>query len=113
MEQNLPDIVRDSKLEVKIFADHIVQIDYVSNPITGQRRSRVEQRWQLMEELGKGSYGAVWLAKCTSGPASGQIRAVKELSKGGAKLSPVDYCRELEAITKFSQERVRHAKYIN
>lgn len=59
MEQNLPDIVRDSKLEVKVFADHIVQTDYVSNPVMGQRRARVEQKWQLTEELGKGSYGAV------------------------------------------------------
>ncbi len=61
------------------------------------------KRWQVTEELGKGSFGIVRLEKCTSGPATGQVRAVKELVKRAAV---ANYYRELEAIAKFSQYKV-------
>ena len=45
-------------------------------------------------------------SQCLSGPNSGQLRAVKELRKDASHESVLDYRRELEAIAKFSQERV-------
>jgi hypothetical protein len=105
MEQSLPDLVRDSKLETQIFTDHTVQTVYVSDPTTGQRCVPIEQRWHVAEQLGSGSFGVVYLEKCVSGPALGQVRAVKQLRKGGSNAS--NYARELEAIAKFSHEKVR------
>lgn len=66
----------------------------------------MESKWQRTKELGRGSFGVVWLEKCTSGPDLGQVWAVKELRKGTRTVSPVSYARELEAIAKFSLERV-------
>ncbi len=84
-----------------MFPDHTVQIVRVSDPKTGRRPTRVEQKWEVTKELGWGSFGVVNLQTCTSGPASGQLRAVKQIRKG-----PANYDRELEAIAKFSQEKV-------
>lgn len=109
MDDNLSDLVRDSKLESVVFGDHTIHTKYISNPAAGQRRVRVEEIWQRTKELGRGSYGVVWLEKCTSGPDSGKVRAVKELMKGTATMPSAGYARELEAIVKFSQERVRQS----
>ncbi|KAK3336380.1 hypothetical protein B0T19DRAFT_37132 [Cercophora scortea] len=109
MESSLPDLVRDTKLETIRAADHVVHIIYVSNVSIGQRRARVEERWETGKFLGRGSFGCVLLQKCTSGPNSGQVRAVKEIYKGtpSSFQATTCYTRELEAIAKFSQERYR------
>ncbi len=88
MEKALPDLVRDSQLETTVSSDHTLQIVYVSNPATGQRRMRTEERWQRTRALGRGSFGEVWLESCASGPSSGQVRAVKQIWKETANLSP-------------------------
>src|SRR5690242_11884834 len=105
-----PDLVRDTKLEVAVFADHTVHICYVPDPEMRRRRARVEERWERHgnKPLGRGAFGTVWLERCAAGPAAGQIRAVKRISKQGQpRMSTINYARELEAIAKFSQERVR------
>ncbi len=104
MAPNLPDLVVDSEFEVECFKDYSIQIRLVSNPETGQRRIRERERWQRLKELGRGSFGVVWLEECTEGPSTGDVRAVKEIRKGTATAS--NYSRELEAIAKFSQKRV-------
>lgn len=106
MDDVLPDLVLDSKLECTVLGDHTIHTKYISNPATGLRRARVESKWQRTKELGRGSLGVVWLEKCTSGPNLGQVYAVKELRKGTRTVPPASYARELEAIAKFSQERV-------
>jgi hypothetical protein len=106
MSAALSDLVLDSKLQAEVFDDHTLQTNYISNPSIGERRVRVEEKWQRTKRLGSGSYGVVWLEKCLSGPNPGQLRAVKELSKNASHGSTLDYRRELEAIAKFSQERV-------
>jgi hypothetical protein len=105
MASSLPDLITDSKLEVESFKDYSIQTRLVSNPATGQRRTRQQERWQRIKELGRGSFGTVWLEECTAGPSSGEVRAVKELCKNPTSVS-TNYYRELEAIAKFSQERV-------
>jgi hypothetical protein len=99
----LSDLVLDSRLEVAIFADHTVQTEYRSARLD----DKVEETWTRTKELGSGSYGVVWLEKCMSGPNSGDLRAVKQIRKSEAGLSHNNYHRELEAIAKFSQRRVR------
>jgi hypothetical protein len=106
MSAPLSDLVLDSKLQAEAFDDHTLQTNYISNPSTRERRVRVEEKWQRTKKLGSGSHGVVWLEKCLSGPNSGQLRAVKELRKDASHESTLDYRRELEAIAKFSQERV-------
>jgi hypothetical protein len=100
MAPNISDLISDSKLEVESFDNYSFQTRLISNPATGQRRTRKQERWQRIKELGKGSFGIVWLEKCTAGPSWGELRAVKALSKS------VNYYRELEAIAKFSHEKV-------
>ncbi len=104
MAPSISDLIVDSELEVECFKDYSIQITFVSNPATGQRRIRERERWQRSKERGSGSFGVVWLEKCTEGPSTGDIRAVKEIRKGTATVS--NYSRELEAIAKFSQKRV-------
>ena len=105
------DLVRDSKLECTISSNSTVHVKHVSDPATGLRRVRTEELWQRTKQLGQGGFGIVWLEKCTSGPNNGKARAVKCIAKVLAEpsraSSVVDYNRELEAIAKFSQERVR------
>jgi hypothetical protein len=107
MAPNISDLITDSKLEIEIFTDHTLQTAFISNPVTGQRRTRKQEKWQRTKKLGSGGFGVVWLESCTAGPSSGKLRAVKELTKGTTNVSP-NYYQELEAIAKFSQERVGH-----
>jgi hypothetical protein len=108
MAQSYSDLVLDSKLDVEVYRGYSVQTDYVSNPELRQRRERVEQTWKTTKRLGSGSFGVVWREECTSGPALGQVRAVKEIWKEErTDTVNTDYSRELEAIAKFSQPRVR------
>lgn len=113
MAQHIPDLVRDSKLEVQVYRRHVIQVDYVSNPELGHRRVRVEQTWQTARRLGSGAFGVVWLEECTSGPEHGKVRAVKEIWKDkSTSTSAIEYSRELEAIAKFSQPRVRDPRSV-
>jgi calcium/calmodulin-dependent protein kinase I len=103
--EHLPDHVLDWKLEVYVDEKSTIQTRYISDPAKGLWRSRVQETWQRTRRLGRGAFGVVNLEECASGPSQGQLRAVKELHKG--TVTPlVYYSRELEAIVKFSHERV-------
>lgn len=106
MAEGMSDLVHDTRLETTVIGNQTIHTKYVSNPATGQRRERLEETWERTKELGRGSFGVVWLEKCTSGPSSGKVWAVKELRKAPGNISFSNYSRELEAIAKFSQERV-------
>ncbi len=106
MASRIPDLVVDSKLEVECFEDYSIQTRLVSDPATGQRRTLQQERWQRTKVLGRGTFGVVWLEKCATGPSLGKLRAVKEIIKQTASASATAYSRELEAIAKFSQEKV-------
>jgi len=106
MPPDIPDLVRDTELEVQIFPDHVIQTVYVSNQTAGERRTREQEVWQRNKKLGEGGFGVVWREKCRAGPSSGRLRAVKKINKGTVNVIP-NYYRELEAMAKFSQEKVR------
>jgi hypothetical protein len=113
-EPQLADLVRDTKLEVAVFANHTVHTCYVRDPEMRRRGTRAEERWERQgggRLLGHGGFGKVWLEQCVAGPSVGQLRAVKGIAKQGlpgtAAGAAVGYGRELYAIAKFSQERVR------
>ena len=102
----LSDVVLDWKLECDVQSDCTLQTRHVTNSAEGLWRERVEERWERTRELGRGSFGVVWLEKCDYGPSSGQLRAVKELRKTQASTRPKYYSKELEAVVKFSHKRV-------
>lgn len=59
--------------------------------------------------MGQGGYGIVWLETCDRparkhGPV---VRAVKEIAIDSTAPEKMDYYPELEAVMKFSQDRVR------
>ncbi|KAH7128953.1 kinase-like domain-containing protein [Dactylonectria macrodidyma] len=110
MVGNLPDVVRDWELENTIIGDTCVtHTSYVSDHGKGVWRMPVEEKWEQMQKLGQGSFGVVWLQKCTSGPPDGQIRAVKEIRTTlGQSVEETKFmARELSAIVKFSHKRYR------
>ncbi|CAI7613637.1 unnamed protein product [Penicillium bialowiezense] len=101
----LPDIVRDFELEAQFVPDPSVQTIHTyreSDLESGRRLVTRKEHWQRQRKIGSGSFGSVWLEKCTQGARSVEFRAVKQLPIHGS----VDYRRELEAITRFS-----HPKY--
>ena len=105
MEVSQPDLVRDTKLDITVKEGGTLQVHYLSNPAKGERRVRVEQVWKREKELGRGAFGVVYLEQCSSGYNQGHTRAVKRLRKQDDP--SISYHRELEAIAKFSQKKVR------
>lgn len=100
------DLVRDSRLDtIFINATTTRHIFVRSDRRAGQRQVRVEESWQRQRQLGNGTFGKVWLESCVGGPNTGQLRAIKEVAKGGDETA-VDYRRELDAIAKFSHDKV-------
>ncbi|TVY82186.1 Spindle assembly checkpoint kinase [Lachnellula suecica] len=102
------DLVQDSKLETHFSPEYTVHI-YNESSRTSREQTRVAQReeyWKREREIGGGSYGRVWLEQCVGGQREIVLRAVKQIAKPSFLSKPVDYNRELEAISKFS-----HWKY--
>ena len=93
------------------------------------RQLRIEEIWKREKCIGEGSYGTVWLERrletaapsgqptCKKGrPRTDQLRAVKEIrkehcgpasNKNDRQAVAAFLNRELEAMAKFSQEKVR------
>ncbi|RSL51161.1 hypothetical protein CEP54_011573 [Fusarium duplospermum] len=94
----LPELVRDSKLEVTTFQGDLT---IHSQPLG---RGRTE-KWRRREVLGHGGYGIVWLEHKIEedGDAESVCRAVKVVRNRGR--GPIHYVRELEALAKFSQDK--------
>lgn len=104
------DLVRDSKLETRFIGGATHHATPVSDPALGRRRQLEDERWLREQRLGGGGYGTIWLERCTDGRKKGSLRAVKEIFKptsDSSSTDSLDYGRELEAIAKFSNEKVR------
>jgi hypothetical protein len=109
MMAQIPDLVKDSKLQVQFFPEYTRHVFFVSSLVPGQRKVRreeKEERWKREKNLGAGSFGTVWLERCLTDEGEGKVRAVKEMRKPLQCSS-----RELEAIAKFSQRKVRFSFY--
>jgi hypothetical protein len=101
MSTHVSDLVCDSKLETTYDGQDTCHEVFVSDNTSRQGRRRMEQAWRRERELGRGTFGQVWLERRISGPGAADLRAVKSISKFG---SAIDYSRELEAIAKFSHD---------
>lgn len=101
---SIPDLVRISKLETQFHSDpeYVQHVKHISGTTPRQRRIRKEEKWTRVKELGRGSFGTVWLERCIQGDRKEEVRAVKKVQK----LESSDYYRELEAIALFSHTKV-------
>jgi hypothetical protein len=97
------DLVRDSRLDVTFDSGATCHI--VSSRVNG-RRQKTQERWERKRQLGSGTFGVVWLESCATSRRKGQLRAVKEIAKHDLGHNPIDYGRELEAMAKFSGDKV-------
>jgi hypothetical protein len=110
----LSDLVQDAKLETKFLSGCVRHTRYAAGELAHRRRVRVTETWDIGQSLGRGSFGNVRLETCRphdAAPAlsSPRRRAVKVIHKAGPTQPRWDYLKELEAIIKFSNERVRRA----
>lgn len=106
------DLIKDSRLDTQFGEDGTRHTQYVSSRAAGQRRIRNVELWKRERRLGSGTYGTVWLESCHSGRRQGQFRAVKEIRKAPIMVSSLDYSRELEAVIKFSHEKVGRLTWV-
>jgi len=104
LEPLLPGLVRDSKIETELHGQAFQHFFYESGQSVQERYILREERWVHERELGRGSYGTVYLERCAHG-GSGTLRAVKELKKFVTLDQELGYLMELEAIVKFSNAK--------
>ena|SRR5215471_4938067 len=102
----LPDLVRDSQLNVKLRNGRTVHV--YCDPSLASRQHAVprEESWKEEQQIGGGGFGSVWLQRCTSGRQNDRVRAVKKIPLGENFTKDAAYIRELEAIAKFSHPKV-------
>ncbi|VUC36684.1 unnamed protein product [Clonostachys rosea] len=112
MEDVITDLARDWELKSEIRPGYTLHTKYISDPARGIRRRPIEEKWERddTKALGHGTFGTVWLERCTSGPSTGQIRAVKQIYKrfGHTSVSTKALSGDLSAMMKFSHETYRH-----
>jgi hypothetical protein len=101
----LPDLVLDSRLRTQ-FRESITIHSYLEIDEVGGRFSR-EEHWKWERFLGRGGFGQVRLETCvTTETKQDFVRAVKIINKPLNPSESLDFNRELEAIAKFSNDRV-------
>src|SRR5579862_9446933 len=100
------DLVRDSKLETTFHEKYTQHVYHVSGANPHQRKIRKEECWGKCRNIGIGSFGSVQLEKLITNGSEEKYRAVKKIKKSIQHSSAIDYNRELEAIAKFSHEKV-------
>lgn len=109
MDSSLSDLVLDSRIQVEFSSNFTYRFTFqsrVSSAPFFRRRPR-KDTWQAVKLLGRGSYGTVSLHKCLTSEGKAELQAVKTIEKTVIS-EGIDYYRELEAIAKFSQKKVRH-----
>ncbi|PLB49671.1 kinase-like protein [Aspergillus steynii IBT 23096] len=108
----IPDLVRDSKLETHFLPDSSVETVHTYHEPDYKSRRRLVPRlehWTRHEKIGGGSFGSVWLEKCTKGAKRDNgLRAIKQMEVR-RKSTLLNYNRELEAIAKFSHWKYERA----
>jgi hypothetical protein len=108
----LPDLVRDSQLDVELRDGCTVHVYLESSFDSRQRAVQREETWKQERHIGGGAFGSVWLETCTSGRQKGAVRAVKKVTLLQNSTRDAVYVRELEAIAKFSHPKVRRVSSV-
>ena len=100
-----PNLVIDyHKLDTKFFAGHVQHTTFHSDAAKGKRRVKEVKSWYRNREIGRGSFGTVFLERSERG----EYRAVKEIAKDKGSRIKIDYRRELMAMAILG--KVRHGE---
>ena len=101
--------MRDSKLNAEFLRNEDGHV------ITSHTRLWRQESWVQRRGIGSGNYGIVRLESRLEGDNSDgrTFRAVKEIPKDRSNSDTIEYVRELEALAKFSQDKVNSAPSIN
>lgn len=92
-----------TKLEALVCPGMVVQMRYISNSTTGQRRVSQTQIWKVERLLGKGGFREVRLEAYAD-----EQRAVKRIWATGTTFK-VEYERELKALMEFSKPKYKES----
>jgi hypothetical protein len=98
----LPELVRDSRLQATVQQNLTIH----TRPL-GRRGVSRHETWEREKILGYGGYGVVWLERKVNDDGPAQLRAVKGIRISEPRTKGANYVRELEAMAKFSQDKVR------
>lgn len=112
MASGLSDLVLDTQIRVEFHqtAHHRFVFEPATSttrPTKYVRRRETQHVWVRERLLGHGSYGDVYLHRCTSADDNeAALQAVKKIDKARMVANKINYHKEIEAIAKFSQEKV-------
>jgi hypothetical protein len=102
----LPELVRDLELDVTIKGKRTTR-----NKVSGRREAPEKEKWICGKKLDRNCFCSVWVEYNKGGEqTSRKIRAVKKLQPEKKPRIVAEYVRELEALAKFSQKKVRVRK---
>ncbi|KAJ5392023.1 hypothetical protein N7509_007513 [Penicillium cosmopolitanum] len=109
MSQSQSELVKDARLPTKLDPERTTHTFLETSHIAGlagrrARRREREEVWQRQRPLEIDTFSTVWLERCVS-DSGGNLRAVREVRRVGRNSLLIDYTRELEAITKLSQQK--------
>jgi hypothetical protein len=110
MSQSQSELVNDARLPTKLEPERTTHTFLETSHIAGlagrrARRREREEVWQRQRALEIDTFSTLWLEKCVS-DSKGNLRAVREVRRVAPNSLLIDYTRELEAITKLSQQKV-------
>jgi hypothetical protein len=108
MQSTPTDLVADTKFRVEFQSDLVYRFTFQSSDSTAQfvRRKEKLDVWKKEKPVGSGSYGNIWLHRCLTSEAQGELQAVKSIRKTSLSSGGIDFFKEIEAIAKFSQRKV-------
>lgn len=86
------------KLNTEFTENTVTHRTIQSNPTMRQRRIEVLTTWVRERKLGAGAFGEVWLQREKT---SGNLRAVKAISKRQLRTQEVDALIDLQDVCKF------------
>ncbi|KAJ5952245.1 uncharacterized protein N7479_010658 [Penicillium vulpinum] len=107
MQSTTADLVTDAKFRVEFYSDLVHRFTFQSSSTPGQYVRRKERLdiWKKEKPVGSGSCGSVWLHRCLTSENQEELQAVKMVNKKHLSSGGIDFCKELEAIAKFSQKK--------
>ena len=94
-------VIDHHKLETEFFNGHVRHTTFYSDASRGRRRVTVVKNWYRGRELGRGSFGTVFLERSKKG----ECRAVKDIMKDKNTRIIIDYRRELMAMAILAKVR--------
>ena len=89
------------KLDTEFLSGHVRHTTFHSDTSRGKRRVEVVENWHRGRELGRGSFGTVFLERSEKG----EHRAVKDIVKQKGSRFVIDYKRELMAMARLAKVR--------